>query len=59
MCWSTVFVFVFVFGFKCDIQVEKVAASDEAQYQPPSELEPGQVHILHRNDTRMPITITK
>ena len=29
--------------FKSGLQVEKVASSDEAQYQPPSEIEPGQV----------------
>ena len=29
--------------FKSAFQVEKVASSDEAQYQPPSEIEPGQV----------------
>ena len=29
--------------FKPGLQVEKVASSDEAQYQPPSEIEPGQV----------------
>ena len=32
---------------KSHFQVEKVATNDEAQYQPPSELEPGQVTFIH------------
>ena len=35
--------FKVVQGLKSDLQVEKVATNDEAQYQPPSELEAGQV----------------
>ena len=35
-----------IFCLKSDFQVEKVTTNDEAQYQPPSELEPGQVFFL-------------
>ena len=33
--------------YKSHLQVEKVTANDEAQYQPPSELEPGQVNVVY------------